>query len=172
MHRRDFVVRAAVALLLATAPLALARTAHAAGKAPPPAPVAARPDEVVRNLYARYEAEAYDYRTNRKLAQRYFTAATLKLLDKVDAKSKKNEEPGIDYEPLIDGQDGEVKDLVVAIETATADAATVAATFVSFDEKMRVVFDLRLEKGAWRIEDIRGREGSGLKSVASEYLKN
>lgn len=171
MHRRDFIVRMA-ALVVAGAVLVSVPPAQAAGKAPPPAPATAGPDEVVRNLYARYAAEAYDYRTNRKLAQRYFTAATLKLLDKVDAKSKKNEEPGIDYEPLIDGQDGEVKRLAVAVETATADTATVAATFVSFDAKMRVLFDLRLEKGAWRLEDIRGHDGSSLKAVATEYLKD
>ncbi|MBT9291991.1 YbjP/YqhG family protein [Prosthecodimorpha staleyi] len=166
MHRRAF-------LLLASASLVAAPALAAAKKpVPAPAPASAKPEDVVRNLYARLDAEAYDYMTNRKLAQRYFTASTVKLIDKVDAKSKKLQEPGIDYDPLIDGQDGEVKGLAVTVESATADRATVVAAFTSFDEKLRVTFDMQLEKGAWRVEDIRGREGSSLKAVAADYLKD
>lgn len=162
MNRRHLI--AGLAILVAAPALAAA--------APPPAPLTAKPEEVVRNLYDRLAAEAYDYMTDRKLAARYFTASTLKLLDEVDVKSRKNEEPGIDYDPLIDGQDGEVKKLAVAVKSATAEKATVVATFVSFGAKMRVTFDMRFERGAWRVEDILGREGSSLRGVARDYLKS
>ncbi|MEJ1158248.1 DUF3828 domain-containing protein [Prosthecomicrobium sp. N25] len=163
----------AFAAALAGAALATAwpaGPARAAGKAPPPAPAGASPEAVVRNLYDRYAAGAFDYMTDRRLAARTFTAATAGLLARAFAKSKKLDEPGIDYEPLIDGQDGEVKGLTVATTAATTDKATVTATFKSFDETLTVTFEFRREKGVWRVEDIRGREGTSLRGVAKAFL--
>lgn len=166
MHRRRILLGLAAAVTLATAPAATL----AAGKAPV-APDAAAPDAVVKSLYDRLAAEAYDYMTSKALRRRYFTAATSTMIEKVDAKSVKNEEPGIDYDPLIDGQDGEVKNLKIAVTASSADKATVEARFRSFDADLTVVFDMRNEKGVWKIEDIRGREGSSLRAVMRDYLK-
>jgi hypothetical protein len=167
MNRRRFLFAATAPLLVA---LAAAMPVAAAGK-PPVAPPDAGPQAVVQSLYARYAAEAYDHMTDKALRRRYFSAATATMIEKVFAKSKKLDEPGIDYEPLIDGQDGEVKDLAVTVVSADPAKAVVEAAFTSFDQKLVVGFDLVNEKGVWRIGDIRGREGASLRKIMAEFLK-
>jgi hypothetical protein len=163
MHRRQFLAGLALLTVAGSA---------AANELPPPAPTSAKPEEVVQNLYDRYVGDAFDYMTDPKLRERYFTAATADLLAKTFAKSNKKNEPGIDYEPLIDGQDGEVKDLEIVTKASTPTKAIVQANFKSFDQKLGIGFDMVFEKNVWRIEDIRGRKGASLKKAAQQFLKS
>jgi hypothetical protein len=174
--RRDVLIAGlAAATMPILAPLLgavrLSRADSVAKKpAPPPAGPDAKPEEIVRNLYDRYLAEVYDY-MDEPLRIRYFSQATDALLKKVFDKSKADDEPGIDYEPLIDGQDGEVKGLVIATTLATPTKATVEARFTSYEDKTIVIFDFLLEKTTWKIEDIRNKEGNSLKAVAKDFLQ-
>ncbi|MDR3373253.1 MAG: DUF3828 domain-containing protein [Ancalomicrobiaceae bacterium] len=139
-------------------------------KTPPPPPATdAKPEEIVRNLYDRYFAEAYDYLDD-TFRPRYFTKATAQLIGKVFAKSQKNDEPGIDYEPLIDGQDGEVKGLNIVVTSQSPAKTTVEARFTSLEDKVVVSFDFVSEAGIWKIDDIRGKESS-LKEISKQYLQ-
>eukprot|EP01037_Dinobryon_pediforme_P037082 gene37082-44373_t len=92
--------------------------------APPPPGNDAKPEDIVKNLYDRYAAEKYDYMED-ALRPHYFTKATDALLKKVFDKSTADNEPGIDYEPLIDGQDGEVKALAIVVTSSSPVKATV-----------------------------------------------
>ncbi|MDR3497557.1 MAG: DUF3828 domain-containing protein [Ancalomicrobiaceae bacterium] len=136
---------------------------------PPPAAVDAKPEVIVRNLYERYAAEAYDYLDD-KLRSRYFTKAMSQLIGKVFAKSKQDDVPGIDYEPLIDGQDGEVKGLAIVVTSESPAKATVEARFTSVDDKITVTFDFVSEAGGWKIDDIRGKDSS-LKEISKQFLQ-
>jgi hypothetical protein len=162
--RRLFL--AAIACLIA-APLLAAEPA----KLPPAPGPDAKPEEIVKTLYdSRASASGFDFLDD-KLRPRYLTKATDELLTKVFAKSEAENEPGIDYDPLIDGQDGEVKGLVIATTSATPAKATVEARFTSYDDKMTVIFDFVSEKNTWKIEDIRDKEGNSLKAVAKDFLQ-
>ena len=164
MQRRTFLLALASAALLPAVP-ALA--------APPSLPGdKATPEEIVRVMYARMAAEVYDHLIEKKPRQRYYSASTAALLEKVFRLGDKRNEPSIDYEPLIDGQDGEVKELQVVTVSSDAAKAVVEARFVSFGDKVTVGFDFVNEKGVWRIQDIRGREGTSLRAIAAEYLKS
>ncbi|MEZ5673320.1 MAG: DUF3828 domain-containing protein [Thiotrichaceae bacterium] len=91
-----------------------------------------------------------------------FSAALVELLKTDDCVKEQNDEVGVlDYDPFIDGQDGEVKKLNTRIVQHDQDKATVEVTFVSFDEKKNLLFDVLLEKGMWRIDDIHSRLEDG-----------
>ncbi len=140
---------------------------------PLPAPPAndAAPEAIVKTLYDAYRIDqGYDY-LGEKLRPRYFTTATADLIKRVFAKSEADNEPGIDYEPLIDGQEGEVKDLNVVVTSNAPPKATVEARFVSFGDKMTVIFDFVQDANVWKIDDIRNKEGNSLKAVAKDFLQ-
>lgn len=140
---------------------------------PVPAPPTndASPEVIVKTLYDAYRIDqSYDYLGD-KLRPRYFTAATADLIKRVFVKSEADNEPGIDYEPLIDGQEGEVKDLTVVVTSNAPPKATVEARFTSLGDKMTVIFDFLQDSGVWKIDDIRNKEGNSLKAVAKDFLQ-
>lgn len=161
-------------VLLAFAVMSAVLPASAAEPAKPlPAPPAndASPEAIVKTLYDAYRIDqSYDYLGD-KLRPRYFTAATADLIKRVFVKSEAENEPGIDYEPLIDGQEGEVKDLAVVVTSNAPPKATVEARFTSLGDKMTVIFDFIQEAGVWKIDDIRNKEGNSLRAVAKDFLQ-
>ena len=63
--------------------------------------------------------------------------------------------PGFD--PVTNSQDPMVRAFAVAVEKQDGRSATVAATFRSHNDKsITVRYDLVRERGAWKIDDIRG----------------
>lgn len=91
-----------------------------------------------------------------------FSSAFAKLVKTDDCvKEQKGEVGVLDYDPFIDGQDGEVKKLNIQMVQRAEEKATVEATFISFEEKKSIFFDVVLEKGAWRINDIRSLGENG-----------
>ncbi len=60
----------------------------------------------------------------------------------------------LDWDPFINGQDGEVKGLVLHAAEAADGKARVTATFMSLKAKQSVDFNLVLDKGRWLIDDI------------------
>ena len=160
MDRRTF-------LLCAVAAAALSPLSALAANVVPTPPQS--PEAIVKVLYA--VGNTTDVLTQKGPRAKTFTPAMAKLIARTIAKSQKRDEPAIDYEPLIDGQDGEVKDLVVAATASDAAEATVEARFVSFGEKFTVTFDFMLVAGIWKLDDIRGREGTGLKKICQDYMK-
>jgi hypothetical protein len=55
---------------------------------------------------------------------------------------------------FIDGQDWKLTDLKIALVSQTPTQAQVRATFKNFDQPSNMLFDLVLEDGHWRINDI------------------
>lgn len=163
MHRRAFIAAAVSAALVPS-------LAFAAGKKIGLPDPKASPEQIVRNLYDRNAAEEIDYLED-KPRKRYFTASTDKLLGKAFKISEKRQEPSIDYDPVIDGQDGDPKNIVIVPISSDATRAVVEARFDSFDEKVVVTYTFENEKGVWKIEDIAGRGRAGVRARAENYLK-
>ena len=73
----------------------------------------------------------------------------------MDARSKKLNEPILDFDPVTNSQDPQVEKLTIAAE---GDAAA-AATFFSGDVKHVVRYSFVREDGAWKVDDIAGGAG-------------
>jgi hypothetical protein len=153
---------AASALAMA-APMALASSKSQA-KAEDDAPTATAPQETspedaVRALYSPYlpggdeRKSAFDNEAER--AKR-FTASLTKELKAYFARQEKAGEPGgLDFDPIVNGQDYKIGQLEVrADKTVPGKTAVVIAEFKNFDESARLKFKLAFEGGVWKVDDI------------------
>jgi hypothetical protein len=64
-------------------------------------------------------------------------------------------EGGLGFDPIIDGQEYEIKDLNVVLEgEAGQSTATVRADFTNLGEPTTVLFDLERQDDGWRVRDV------------------
>ncbi len=141
MRRRTFLILAGASLL--------ASPALAADRAPV---------DVVAEIYRVYAGPKGDYSQGSiedKRVEATFTASLRKALAAMDARSKKRNEPILDFDPVTDSQDPMVERLSIASESDSV----VAATFFSGDVKHVVRYVFKREDGAWKIDDISGGAG-------------
>jgi hypothetical protein len=76
------------------------------------------------------------------------------LVNKDDKETPDGEVGRIDWDVFIDGQDWKLTDLKIALVSQTPTQAQVRATFKNFDQPSNMLFDLVLEDGHWRIDDV------------------
>ncbi len=136
-----------VLLLAATAAPAVAR---AAGEN--------SPADVVTAIYRIYAGPKGDYQSGNlddKRVAAYLSKSLRAALRAMDARSRKLNEPILDFDPVTDSQDPQVEKLTIAAE---GDAAAVA-TFFSGDVKHVIRYSLVREGGAWKVDDISGGAG-------------
>jgi hypothetical protein len=60
----------------------------------------------------------------------------------------------IDWDVFVDGQDWKLSGLKIALVSKSATHAQVRATFKNFDHPSNMLFDLALEDGHWRVDDV------------------
>ena len=138
-----------MALLLASA-AAVPTAAHAAGES--------SPADVAAAIYHIYAGPKGDYQTGNLDDKRvvvYLSKSLRAALKAMDARSKKLNEPILDFDPVTDSQDPEVEKLTIAPE---GDAAAIA-TFFSGDVKHVIRYSFVREDGAWKVDDISGGAG-------------
>ena len=124
---------------------------------------AATPEELVAQLYQAHNAEKSPFfqDKNRALVDRYFVKELADLLWQ-GVKESKGEVGVIDFDPLYDAQDTEIKDFIVNRAKIDGGKATLVASFVNFDTKTRITFKLVQQDGAWKISDIEYTGGYSL----------
>jgi len=94
------------------------------------------------------------YETDQAGLPHVFSKRLQTLIDK-DAKETPEGEVGrIDWDVFIDGQDWKLTELKITPMSQTSSHAQVRATFKNFDKPSDMLFDLVLEDGHWRIDDI------------------
>jgi len=138
-----------MALLLASA-AAVPTAARAAGES--------SPADVAAAIYHIYAGPKGDYQTGNLDDKRvvvYLSKSLRAALKAMDARSKKLNEPILDFDPVTDSQDPQVEKLTIAAE---GDAAA-AATFFSGDSKHVVRYSFVREGDAWKVDDISGGGG-------------
>jgi hypothetical protein len=119
------------------------------------------PAEVVRNAY-KIEIESFNAvgvagsspwdAPNRDLL---FTSRLSQLFATDERYMQDSGELGnLDFDPFLNGQDGDIKALTVETKDLSASQATVNASFDSFDTRQTVRFMLVRQNGDWRIDDI------------------
>ena len=110
------------------------------------------PALMVEALYAPYIAEGVHHGS---LETAPWTDEMKRLIAQMNEVSARRNEPIIDFEPLIDGQDFEITELSVTPEAAPADGrCVIIARFKNFGEAREVDFDLVETAGVWRIADM------------------
>ena len=60
----------------------------------------------------------------------------------------------ISFDPYIDGQDYDITELLIGTPAIAGDAATVDVTFRNFGEPRALTYELVLEDGGWKIDDV------------------
>lgn len=124
---------------------------------------AVTPEALVAQLYKVHDAEKSPFfqAEDRALVDRYFAKELADFLWK-DAKESKGELGVIDFDPLYNAQDTEIKNFAINKAKVDGGKATVVASFVNFDEKTRITFKLVQQDDAWKISDIQYTEGHAL----------
>ena len=73
----------------------------------------------------------------------------------------------IDFDPLFNAQDTQIKNFKVGAGTVEGDGATVPVTFVNFDQKVTITFKLVKAGGGWKISNILYGDDSDLVKILS-----
>lgn len=84
-----------------------------------------------------------------------FRSAALQALYDNDAEITPEGEMGaISFDPYIDGQDYGITNLEIGATDIAGDDATVEVTFSNFGEPRSLTYELVLEDGGWKIDDV------------------
>ena len=117
------------------------------------------PVAAVTAIYKIYAGPKGDYQTGSiddKRVQAFLTSSLRKALADMEARSRKINEPILDFDPVTDSQDPTVKQLEITAESDTV----VAASFNNGGTVRDVVrYYFKQEGGAWKVDDMRGGSG-------------
>ena len=139
---------------------------------PAPAPAVSSPSAVVRELY-RAHRNGYGHifeKKGRKLQQKFFDRKLAGLIWKDLVETPEGEMGRIDFDPLYNTQDPQIKNLRVGAAAVRGDAATVLVTFVNYDQKVKINFSLVRTKEGWKVSNIDYGEGTNLVQILSEPM--
>lgn len=130
------------------------------------------PETIVAELYKLHDAQKGPFfqTKDRKLVDKFFTKPFADLIWKANH-GPEGEVGAIDFDPLYDGQDFEIKDLKFTAADIKETTATVTANFLNFGEKRSVIFLMRSADGNWKIDDIKYSEYT-LMETLKEYFAN
>ena len=100
---------------------------------------------------------------NKAAKAKYLSNSLIAVWAKADARTRKGDSGPVDFDPVTNSQDPDVKSFKVAAEKQRADKATVAVTLESHQREARanaadktIRYDFVREAGAWKIDDIKG----------------
>jgi hypothetical protein len=135
-------------------------------------PVLSLPETVVKELYRvhRNGAGHVFEKQGRKLQQKYFDQKLAALLWKNLSETPEGEVGNIDFDPLYNAQDTQIKNFRVGGSTIKENTATVPVTFMNFDQKVRLTFSLVNTKGGWKVSNIDYGGGSNLVKILSQPM--
>jgi hypothetical protein len=99
---------------------------------------------------------------NKAAKAKYLSKSLIELWAKADKHTPKGDVGPIDFDPVTNSQDPDVKGFKVDAEKLEADKATIAATLKSGHGPRKagddvVRYDFVREAGGWKIDDIRGK---------------
>jgi hypothetical protein len=112
---------------------------------------------------------------------KYLSNALVALWAKADARTRKGDGGRVDFDPVTNSQDPDVKSFKVAAEKQGADKATIAVTIESHQREARanpadntIRYDFVHEAGQWKIDDIKGADDGGpwsVRALLTDFLK-
>jgi len=176
MPTRRTLVFTALAALLACSDLAIARAA----------PPASDPVAIATEIYTRVAKGKGDggggfVIENRAAKAKYLSKPLIALWARADAATPKDDVGAIDFDPVTNSQDPDVKSFTLATEKLDADNATIAVTLTSHrtdrsnPADLVIRYDFMRETDKWKIDDIRGAEDGkpwSIRELLTQYLKD
>ncbi|MEO8380389.1 MAG: DUF3828 domain-containing protein [Acidobacteriota bacterium] len=126
------------------------------------------PETLVTELYdqhARSESPFFQTKS-RALVDKYFEASLGDLIWK-DAVTSSGEVGALEFDPLYDAQDTDIKNFAIHPGTIEGDRASVLVTFENHGEKKQLTYALARLGEVWKITDISFGEGRTLRAVFS-----
>ena len=121
------------------------------------------PEGLVSDLYKLDEKKQgpFSQTKDRGLVTKYFSERLAQLIWK-DAVNSKGEVGAIDFDPLYDAQDFDIKKFSIRKAKSEKDSAEVIASFENMGHKTEITFSLVLTKTGWQISDIKYADGRHL----------
>jgi hypothetical protein len=136
------------------------------------APVISFPETTVRELYRAHRngsGRVFE-KQGRKLQQKFFERKLAALIWKNLSETPEGEVGNLDFDPLYNAQDVQIKNFRVGAGVVKGTTATVPVTFVNFDQRVRLVFSLVNTKEGWKVSNIDYGEGSDLVQILSQPM--
>ena len=170
--RRELILSGAAGLLAATLPNE--------------APAADDPAGIITAIYTRAAKGKGDTGgafvfENKAAKANYLSKSLIALWAKADARTRKGDVGPVDFDPVTNSQDPDVKSFKVAVEKQEADKATIAVTIDGHQGPRTkpadgtIRYDFVRDAGRWKIDDIRGSaEGKpwSIRGLLVDSLKN
>jgi hypothetical protein len=130
-------------------------------------PAAGDPEAIITAIYARAasgkgEAGGAFIIESKAAKAKYLSKSLVALWARADARTPKGDVGPVDFDPVTNSQEPDVKSFAVKAETREAGKATIAATFTGHrtaraaaaDQTVR--YDVVRDGTQWKIDDIRG----------------
>jgi len=130
------------------------------------------PESVISELYKLHDAQKGPFfqAKDRALVDRFFTKAIADLIWK-NNNGPEGEIGAIDFDPLYDAQDTDIKGLAFTASDVKENTAAVTANFTNFGEKRSIKFLMKLDGDKWKIDDIKYSH-STLLAVLKDFYKD
>lgn len=121
-----------------------------------------------------------DFLIEKASRTKYLSKSLTALWAKADARTRKGDVGPVDFDPVTNSQDPDVKSVKVVVEKAELEKATIAATIEGHrgprarpaDQTIR--YDFIREAGQWKIDDIKGTiDGNpwSVRAMLAAFLK-
>jgi hypothetical protein len=117
---------------------------------------------------------------NKGAKSKYLSRSLVALWAKADAHTPKGDVGPVDFDPVTNSQEPDVKSFKVDAEKMDADKATLAVTITGHRNDRKpddqvVRYDFVRETGSWKIDDIRGSAGGeawSIRKMLQDSLKS
>jgi len=157
LNRRELLLTGAISLLT----IAVAQPSLAA------APAADDPAGIITAIYTRAAKGNGDgggafIIENKAAKAKYLSKSLVELWAKADAHTPKGDIGPVDFDPVTNSQEPDIKSFKVVLEKTEADKAVIAVTFTGRNAPLRkppdrtVRYNFVREADAWKIDDING----------------
>ena len=112
---------------------------------------------------------------------KYLSKALIALWAKADAHTPKGDVGPVDFDPVTNSQDPDLKSFKIATEKLDADKASIAVTLEGYRGKREkpadaiIHYDFVREATGWKIDDIKGSgdgEAWSIRAMLTDSLKN
>jgi hypothetical protein len=116
---------------------------------------------------------------NKEAKAKYLSKSLVELWARADAHTPKEDVPPIDFDPVTNSQEPDVRSFKVVAEKLEADKAVIAATIVGRMPRAKpsdntIRYNFVSEDGKWKIDDISGTidgEAWSIRDILTESLK-
>ena len=107
------------------------------------------PLEMMKALYQPYFKEPMDFSEQDSLR-----SLGLQALYEADAADANGEVGRIDFDPFIQGQDWDTKEVTIGQPEVLGGTARVCVEFTNFDRPIVLTYSLVLERDGWKVDDV------------------